>query len=149
MVTLRPMSKLRHDHWAANIWPVYRAELLQAGYSEDYAHEQSQPDPENSVEYGMMQPGNFALEVVNNDVAIGNVWLVQKGSEWWVYDIEIDEGHRGKGLGREAMNAIERFVKEHDGSKIMLSVFGFNKTAQNLYLSEGFEVTRIQMHKNL
>ena len=83
MVTLRTMSKDRHDHWASNIWKVYYEELLQAGF------------------------------------------------------------------GRLALQAIELFVKEHQGNKLNLSVFGFNKIAQNLYLSEGFEVTRIQMHKNL
>ena len=96
-----------------------------------------------------MNPGNYVLEVVYEAQAIGNVWLVQKEAEWWIYDIELDEEHRSKGLGRLALQAIEKFVKDHQGNKLNLSVFGFNKIAQNLYLSEGFEVTRIQMHKNL
>jgi len=143
------MSKDRHDHWASNIWQVYYQELLQAGFSEEYAKENSAPDESNSVEFGKMNPGNFVLEVVNEDLAIGNVWLVQKENEWWIYDIELDEEHRSKGLGRLALQAIEQYVKDQQGNKLNLSVFGFNKIAQNLYLSEGFEVTRIQMHKNL
>ena len=148
MVTLRTMSKDRHDHWASNIWKVYYEELLQAGFSEEYAKDNSAPDENNSVEFGKMNPGNYVLEVVNEDLAIGNVWLVQKEAEWWIYDIELDEEHRSKGLGRLALQAIEKFVKDHQGNKLNLSVFGFNTIAQNLYLSEGFEVTRIQMHKN-
>ena len=149
MITLREMSKERHDVWAANIWAVYYQELIQAGFSEDYAKENSTPDESNPVDYGKMNPGNFTLEVVLENQAIGNVWLVQKEFEWWIYDIEIDEPFRGQGFGRGAMRAIEDFVKNQGGKKLNLSVFGFNKVAQSLYLSEGFETIRIHMHKHL
>lgn len=149
MVTLRTMSKERHDAWASNIWDVYYRELLQAGYSEAEAREQSAVDPSNSVEYGKTQPGNFVLEVVLADKAIGNVWLVQKESEWWIYDIEIDEELRGAGHGRSAMKAIEEYVRRNDGNRIRLSVFGFNESARALYESEGFETVRVQMKKDL
>ncbi|MEY4275548.1 MAG: hypothetical protein RIS26_11 [Actinomycetota bacterium] len=149
MVTLRAMSKPRHDRWAAAIWPVYYEELIQAGFSEEVAKRDASPNPENSIEYGKVSPGNHILEVVLEGKDIGNVWLVDQGVEWWIYDIEIDEAHRGKGLGRLAMRAIESYVKEHGGTTVWLSVFGFNQTAQTLYLSEGFESARLQMKKRL
>ena len=149
MVTLRAMSKPRHDRWASAIWPVYYEELVQAGYSEEVAKRDSAPNPENSIEYGKVSPGNHILEVVVDGHDIGNVWLVDQSSEWWIYDVEIDETQRGKGVGRAAMHAIEAYVKERGGSTLWLSVFGFNQTAQKLYLSEGFETTRIQMKKTL
>ena len=149
MVTLRAMSKDRHDRWAVAIWPLYYEELIQAGFSEEVAKRDSEPNPENPIGYGELTPANHVLEVVHEDSAVGNVWLVDQGAEWWIYDIEIDENHRSNGLGRAAMHAIEKYVKEHGGDKLWLSVFGFNQVAQKLYLSEGFEVARIQMRKNL
>lgn len=149
MITLRPMSKQRHDHWAGTLWQVYYQELIRAGYSEEYARENSAEDPNNSIEYGKLQPGNIVLEAVYQDEAIGNVWLVQKDSEWWIYDIEVDDNHRGEGLGRATLRAIEKYVREQGGEKLNLSVFGFNKVARNLYESEGFNTVRIQMSKPL
>ena len=149
MVFLREMSKARHDVWAAGLWQVYYQELIQAGFSEEFAKSNSAPDETNSIEFGKVQPGNFILEPVHENEAVGNVWLVQKDTEWWIYDIEIDEPRRGKGLGRMTMRAIEKFVKERGATKLNLSVFGFNETAQKLYLSEGFQIARIQMHKSI
>ena len=51
--------------------------------------------------------------------------------------------------GHEAMRRIEEFVRAQGGSTIGLSVFGFNKVAQNLYRSEGYDVTRLSMQKRL
>lgn len=147
MVLLREMSKPRHETWAKNLWQVYYDELIQAGFSEATAKANSAPD--DSIEFGKVKPGNFILEVVHEHLAVGNVWLVQKDSEWWIYDIEIDEPMRGQGLGRQTMHAIEEFAKANGATKLNLSVFGFNETAQKLYLSEGFQVARIQMLKNL
>lgn len=149
MIALRPMSQERHDKWASTLWQVYYQELIRAGFSEEYARENSAEDPNNSIEFGKLQPGSFVLEAVYQDQAIGVVWLVQKNTEWWIYDIEVDDVHRGEGLGRATLRAIERFASEQGGEKLNLSVFGFNKVARNLYESEGFNTVRIHMSKPL
>jgi ribosomal protein S18 acetylase RimI-like enzyme len=80
---------------------------------------------------------------------VGQVWLNEKNSEWFIYDIEVFEKYRGKGFGRETMKAIEVHIRTNGGKVIGLSVFGFNKVAQKLYETEGYEVTRLSMQKKL
>ena len=98
---------------------------------------------------GVLSPGQFAFEVLDDDTHIGNVWLAQNGSEWFIYDIDIEEKFRGEGLGRATMRAIEDYVRSQSGTEIGLSVFGFNTVAQNLYLSEGYTTSRLSMSKSL
>ena len=47
------------------------------------------------------------------------------------------------------MQAIETHIRIKGGEVIGLSVFGFNKVAQKLYETEGYEVTRLSMQKKL
>jgi ribosomal protein S18 acetylase RimI-like enzyme len=98
---------------------------------------------------GKLVAGNYVFDVMKDEERVGHVWLNEKNSEWFIYDIEVFEQYRGKGLGRETMQAIEAHIRTKGGNVIGLSVFGFNKVAQKLYETEGYEVTRISMQKKL
>lgn len=143
------MSAERYEHWHKNIWKLYFDELVQAGFSEEYAKENCDQGIEHSMPGGKLAQNNFAFEVIHEDKSVGIVWLVKQNDEWSIYDIDIDEPHRGKGLGRETMHAIEKYVSQNGGTAINLSVFGFNDIARKLYESEGYETVRVQMKKNI
>ncbi|MEN9603344.1 MAG: hypothetical protein RL545_33 [Actinomycetota bacterium] len=149
MVELRTMSPERYAVWHTRIWELYEAELIQSGVAEEKARIEAKEGYEHSMPNGVLAPNNFALDVIHNNEPIGVVWLVKQNEDWFIYDIDIDEPHRGKGLGRQTMRAIEQFVKDNHGRSIGLSVFGFNEIARNLYVSEGYETTRYQMKKTL
>lgn len=149
MVNLQPMSAERYAFWHKNIWKLYFDELVQAGFSESYAKENCNQGIENSMPGGKLAPNNFAFEIVHEEKSVGVVWLVKQDDEWSIYDIDIDETHRGKGLGRKTMKAIEQYVADQNGTAINLSVFGFNHIARKLYETEGYETVRIQMKKKL
>ena len=68
---------------------------------------------------------------------------------WWVYDVEVDEQARGRGLGRRLMELAEVEVARLGGTSIGLSVFGTNSRARRLYESLGYEPTSIRMRKRL
>jgi ribosomal protein S18 acetylase RimI-like enzyme len=70
-------------------------------------------------------------------------------STWFVFYVEIDEAHRGRGLGRAAMQAAEDWTKEHDGTRVALNVFGPNVVARSLYDSLGYQVMATAMFKDL
>ena len=143
------MPAERYDHWHKNIWKLYFDELVRAGFSEEYARENCDQGIEHSMPGGKLAPNNFAFEVTHDSQSVGIVWLVKQDDEWSIYDIDIDEEHRGKGLGRKTMKAIEHYVAEQGGTAINLSVFGFNDVARKLYETEGYETVRIQMKKKL
>ena len=149
MVTLREKSTADLLVWNERIWRLYREELIRAGSSEAAADENVRENLAATMDGEALKPGNFVFDVVEDGVSVGNVWLNERLGEWFIYDIEIFEPHRGRGLGRATMQAIESHVRAHGAKEIGLSVFGFNKVAQNLYLSEGYEVTRLSMQKRL
>ena len=149
MVTLEPMSDAAFEAWHPRTWANYRADLLRAGYTEAQADENILGTIAATMPDGKLGSGQHVFEVREDEVAVGVAWLAERGSEWFIYDIEIDAEHRGKGLGRAAMRAIEEFVRSRGGASIGLSVFGFNTVAQHLYESEGYDTVRISMSKPL
>ena len=68
---------------------------------------------------------------------------------WFVFDVEIDEAHRGRGLGREAMRLAEEWTRARGGTRVGLNVFGPNTVARTLYDSLGYRVMAIAMYKDL
>lgn len=149
MVQLVTMSDARYQDWRHSIWKSYFQELVRSGLSEAAAQKNVDDNIAATMPEGVLQPGNEVFEIHHDGESIGVVWLWQDGTEWFVYDIDLEEQHRGKGLGRKTMQAIEAHVRAHGGTAIALSVFGFNQVARNLYESEGYETTRLQMKKTL
>ncbi|MBC7464053.1 MAG: GNAT family N-acetyltransferase [Actinobacteria bacterium] len=86
--------------------------------------------------------------------SIGYLWigLQRRGGspgEAWIYDIEIYERFRGKGYGRDLLLLAESEARRHGVIKMGLNVFGNNLIARNLYDSAGYEITAMQMSKDL
>lgn len=85
--------------------------------------------------------------------SVGYVWVGTDSSKdphsWWVWDIVIDEGHRGKGLGRKTMQLAEDYARSQGARTLGLNVFGFNHGARGLYESLGYEVVTTKMKKSL
>jgi ribosomal protein S18 acetylase RimI-like enzyme len=68
---------------------------------------------------------------------------------WWIYDLEVVPGQRGRGYGRALPAAAEHAVEGRGAETLRLNVFGGNPTAQRLYESAGYEITSLQMRKRL
>ncbi len=91
-------------------------------------------------------------DVVDGEETVGYLWIgPQPGrpDAWWVFDVEILPGQRGKGFGRQAMLLGETEARRLGATSIGLNVFGFNTNARGLYESLGYETTAIQMRKDL
>ena len=67
----------------------------------------------------------------------------------WLYEIELDEAARGRGLGREAMIEFEARARDLGAEKLALNVFGGNEVARSLYRSLGYVEESVQMGKRL
>ena len=92
-------------------------------------------------------------ETVEGDPVVGQLWLrvrtLSDEVEAFVFDVEIVEAARGRGLGRATMLAAERAARELDASVVRLNVFGHNTPARRLYESLGYVVTSATMTKPL
>jgi ribosomal protein S18 acetylase RimI-like enzyme len=68
---------------------------------------------------------------------------------WWVFDIEIHEQFRGRGLGRLAMRQAEDVARAEGAKTLGLNVFGNNTVARRLYESLDYTEIAVQMRKPL
>ena len=67
----------------------------------------------------------------------------------WVYEVEIEDEYRGKGLGRATMIAAEGVARALGHTRIGLNVFAGNLPAATLYTTLGYETASMQMRKSL
>lgn len=81
--------------------------------------------------------------------AIGRLFFATRPSGAWLYEIELEERFRGRGLGREAMLAFEDLARELGAEKVTLNVFGGNEVARSLYRSLGYVEEAVHMGKRL
>jgi ribosomal protein S18 acetylase RimI-like enzyme len=90
----------------------------------------------------------FAIED-EQGAAIGRLWYADRKADVFLYAIDLDEGARGRGYGREAMQAFEELARERGTASIWLNVFGGNEVARGLYRSLGYAEAAIHMSKRL
>ncbi len=101
------------------------------------------PSPDQSV---------FVVEA--DGAPVGELWVSERTDAvqrdvLWIFDIRIDEGHRGRGLGREAMLRAEDEARKRGLGRVALNVFGGNEVARNLYRSLGYVETAVVMRKTV
>jgi ribosomal protein S18 acetylase RimI-like enzyme len=84
---------------------------------------------------------------------VGYTWWAERdldaGPAAWIYDVYIDEPHRGRGFGRGLMEAVEAQVREAGLARMELHVWVDNDPATSLYRSLGCVPAGMEMFKQL
>lgn len=83
---------------------------------------------------------------------LGHLWigvLRQMSGTLYVFDLEIREDARGRGIGRAAMVFAEHRARALGCRNVALHVFGGNTGAIDLYRSLGYQVIDLTMKKEL
>lgn len=100
---------------------------------------------EELLPQGRQTPGQHFRSIVVDGQSVGTLWWAEQLDETpprvYIYDIEVDENHRGKGVGTAAMNALEDEARRLGAEEVMLSVFLQNPGAIRLYERLGYEPT--------
>jgi ribosomal protein S18 acetylase RimI-like enzyme len=151
-VTLRPATDEEYAGYRARAVPLYADELVRSrGLSPEEAEKNSATTFPATVADVLGQDGASISRVLADDgQPVGWLWLAPAGADsLFVYDIEIDEPHRGRGLGRATMLAAEDVARAAGHRFVRLNVFGWNTGAQALYRSLGYRTDAIQMSKPL
>ncbi|HET7141329.1 MAG TPA: GNAT family N-acetyltransferase [Candidatus Limnocylindria bacterium] len=153
-VHLRPMRPDEYPSFVAHSKQEYaRGIATQGGETEEFARAKSEADHAAILPQGLDTPGHWISVIEAGGEQVGILWLAERPhgreKECWIYDIEIDEAHRGRGFGRAAMELAEAEARSHGLSRIALNVFGGNEVARNLYRSVGYVETSVQMAKDL
>ena len=148
------MSAEYFTAWNARLVVEYAREKVEAGlWTEEHALELSKAEQAESLPLAMETPGHDLFVGVVDGEVVGNLWLFtdpkQPVQSTYIYDIEITEAHRGRGLGRALLEAAESWCAEHGSQSVRLNVFAPNKTARALYESAGYELTSMHMMKRV
>lgn len=89
-------------------------------------------------------PGAFSLLAFDGDEAVGLANCFTGFSTFAarplvnIHDIVVSPGHRGKGIGRALMLAVEAEARARGACKVTLEVLGGNAPAKALYASLGY-----------
>jgi GNAT superfamily N-acetyltransferase len=67
----------------------------------------------------------------------------------WLYDIELEQHARGRGLGRRTLELVEADALRRGFARLELNVFGGNEVARSLYRSSGYRELAVTMGKPL
>ena len=150
-VSLRSLTEDEYAGYRARAVPLYADELVRSkGMARDEAEKNSATTFPATVADVLAEAGASISRVLTDDEPVGWLWLAPAGVDsLFVYDIEIDEPHRGHGLGRATMLAAEDVARAAGHRFVRLNVFGWNTNAQALYRSLGYRTDSIQMSKPL
>jgi ribosomal protein S18 acetylase RimI-like enzyme len=156
-VRLEPMTWDQFDVWAQHSVLGFAEQQVSAGLqprveATTYARQQFA----ELLPSGLATPLHLHWTVherVAGDPVVGYLWLrvrtLSTEVEAFVFDVEVLEEARGRGLGRATMQAAEQAARELDASVVRLNVFGHNTAALRLYESLGYVVTSLTMTRLL
>ncbi len=155
-VRLDPMTAGEFEDRLGAVMSEYVAEQIQVGnWSSSDAEELARVQQRRLLPHGIETPGmHWYVARTPPDQVIGFLWLATEPTDpitggAWIYAIEVDPHYRGRGLGRQLLQAAELEARRLGATAIALNVFGPNRIARQLYESSGYDVTSLQMRKSL
>lgn len=150
-VKLRPLRADEFDEWNAAHTRRYADGMVEfAGLGRAAAEQKAAGDVAAVLPAGLATEGVhfWAIEDDRSRV-VGAVFLGIRQGDAWLYDIEVNEEQRGRGLGRAAMLALEEEIRSLGFATVGLNVWGGNEIARSLYRSLGYVERSVGMAKTL
>jgi ribosomal protein S18 acetylase RimI-like enzyme len=153
-VALRPMLPDEYPAFLEASKRGYAQQIEElADQTAEFAKRKSEEDHAAILPEGLETPNHAIFVVEDGGERVGVLWLAERESGGrqvlYIYDVEIDETYRGRGLGRAAMELVEQEARRRGLRRIELNVFGGNEVARQLYRSLGYAETSVQMAKEL
>ncbi len=155
-VRLRPMREDELPAYVARGKREYADDMVRnGGLDRETADRKSASDWDSLFPGGRPGENQFVFAVEDESGArVGDLWFAHRPNQAredvaYVYSIQIDPAHRGRGLGRAAMQALEDEARSRGLGRIELNVFGGNEVARSLYRSLGYAENAVWMGKDL
>nr|WP_253942427.1 GNAT family N-acetyltransferase [Nocardioides sp. zg-1230] len=153
-MSLRPMMQEEYDAWRAQSVRDYAADIAKSRDLDlEAAMAQSAGEFAQLLPDGLASTDMHLWTAVVDDQAVGMGWIELRqrasGVSAWIYDISLDADHRGRGLGRELLDALHAAARDLGATSMALNVFGDNTAAIRLYEASGYAVTAQQMRREL
>jgi ribosomal protein S18 acetylase RimI-like enzyme len=153
-VHFRQMTEPEYEDFRERSVPDYADDLVRSrGMSPEAALRASSETYPATLADAVAPGRTWVLRALDAEgQAVGWLWLGPdpfRADGVFVYDIEIDESQRGRGLGKATMLAAEDVAREAGLRHIRLNVFGWNTRAEGLYRSLGYTTGSTQLGKPL
>ena len=122
-VRLVPLSAESFPAWCERSQAEYASDLVASGETPDEAGRRAAESMTDAFPAGTPTSDNAVFDVVDDaGENIGYLWVGRDSSRneqsWWVWDIVVDAGQRGKGLGRETMRLAEEYALSQGASTL-------------------------------
>jgi len=147
--TGRPMTEAEFVPWEAQGKESYAQTWIERGVPAAEAHAKAERDHIQALPQGVATEGVLLSVLEHEGTRVGTLWLGERDGSAFVYDVEVDVAHRGKGHGRTLMLLAEEQAVAAGRSRIALNVFAGNTPAERLYESLGYETIQYHLSKNL
>ncbi|MFF4872165.1 GNAT family N-acetyltransferase [Streptomyces sp. NPDC090109] len=153
-VEVRPMTGAEYEEWKARSREAFARDWIERGVPEELARAKAENSHRTLLPEGLATPGAAFHVLVRDGRPAGVLWTGRTALEpgrraAYVYDIEVDEEHRGHGYGRALMLLAERVAGEAGETLLGLHVFTDNTPAVRLYESLGYRTTYVNSAKTL
>jgi ribosomal protein S18 acetylase RimI-like enzyme len=155
-VTVRAMAEAEFKEWQHAIARAFADEQIAAGnWLPGEALELALKGNAALLPQGLATPGMLLLKgVLDDGTPMGRLWIGLSHPRGipgcaFLYDIEVDEEHRGAGHGRALLTAGEAVARSYGAGALELNVFGDSTRAIRLYATAGYRVVAQQMRKEL
>ena len=79
----------------------------------------------------------------------GYDYMALRGPAGVIQDIIVDPEFRGRGIGRQLLEATVEALRARGSSQVVLSTAQQNESAQSLFASTGFRLTMVEMTREL
>jgi GNAT superfamily N-acetyltransferase len=140
--------------WLPLMRERYAADMVeQAGMSQERAAAKAADDVDRLFPGGAPAAQHSVYVIEADGEPVGDLWLTQREETMepclFVYDVHLDERHRGRGYGRAAMVFAEDEARRRGIDRVALNVFGRNEVARGLYRSLGYEENAVSMSKRV
>ena len=153
-VRLHPMRPDEYPAFIAASEAGYTHDMVvHGGMLQAVAEKKSREDHTALLPDGLATAGQWIFVVEADGESVGHLWVAERGTPerrtLFIYGVEIDEAHRGRGFGRQTMLLAEVQARSRGIRRMELNVFGGNDVARGLYRSLGYAETSVQMGKDL
>lgn len=149
MIRLECMTLKEYNDLIRTSVPAFARELEKTGeFTKEQAEESAQRQYNELLPDGIASEGQHFFNIVNDaeDRTVGNLWVAMKNENGkisaFIYDLEVNESERGKGIATQAMRLVEAFSREKGAVEIWLHVFASNTIAFHLYENLGYRIRK-------
>ncbi|MEU7426449.1 GNAT family N-acetyltransferase [Streptomyces sp. NPDC040750] len=145
----RPMTGAEFAAWRDYESERYAREWIERGLPEAAARAKAADDHLRLLPRGLATDGMVFSVLEHEGTRVGTLWVALEDAGAYVFDVESDAAHRGRGHGRTLMLLAERQAIEAGRTVLGLNVFTGNAPAERLYASLGYETVSHSLAKPL